>query len=96
VATLACPNHSWTFARSEPPADLVPGSGNALAGIISRSGLPKGVFNLVMGRGSIVGEAFLNTQREFPGGNSKVIFGLGPATRTCVALRATDMHGVLK
>jgi acyl-CoA reductase-like NAD-dependent aldehyde dehydrogenase len=42
------------------PADLVPGSGHALAEIISRSGLPKGVFNLVMGRGSVVGETLLN------------------------------------
>src|SRR5262245_29861262 len=38
------------------PADLVPGSPWALADILSRSGLPKGVFNLVMGRGSVVGE----------------------------------------
>ena len=38
------------------PADLVPGCAWALADIISRSGLPKGVFNLVMGRGSVVGE----------------------------------------
>src|SRR5215510_11042883 len=38
------------------PADLVPGSAWALADILSRSGLPKGVFNLVMGRGSVVGE----------------------------------------
>ena len=41
------------------PADLVPGSAWALAEIISRAGLPAGVFNLVMGRGSVVGEAFL-------------------------------------
>jgi len=33
------------------PADLVPGSAWALAEIISRAGLPAGVFNLVMGRG---------------------------------------------
>ena len=38
------------------PADLVPGCAWALADIISRSGLPNGVFNLVMGRGSVVGE----------------------------------------
>lgn len=31
------------------PADLVPGSAWALAEIISRSGLPAGVFNLVTG-----------------------------------------------
>jgi alpha-ketoglutaric semialdehyde dehydrogenase len=41
------------------PADLVPGSAWALADILSRSGLPKGVFNLVMGRGSDVGAAML-------------------------------------
>src|SRR6202008_295338 len=37
------------------PADLVPGSAWALAEIISRSGIPAGVFNLVMGRGSVIG-----------------------------------------
>src|SRR5437763_11464433 len=41
------------------PADLVPGCAWALADILSRSGLPQGVFNLVMGRGSVVGEAIL-------------------------------------
>lgn len=45
------------------PADLVPGSAWALADIISRSGLPEGVFNLVMGRGSIVGAAFIEDPR---------------------------------
>ncbi|MFI4987432.1 MAG: aldehyde dehydrogenase family protein, partial [Alphaproteobacteria bacterium] len=41
------------------PADLVPGCAWALADIIARAGLPAGVFNLVMGRGSVVGEALL-------------------------------------
>src|SRR5262249_31364731 len=41
------------------PADLVPGCGWALAEIISQAGLPAGVFNLVMGRGTVVGEAIL-------------------------------------
>jgi aldehyde dehydrogenase (NAD+) len=45
------------------PADLVPGSAWVLAEILSRSGLPAGVFNLVMGRGSVVGEKFLNDPR---------------------------------
>jgi len=45
------------------PADLVPGSAWALAEILSRSGLPQGVFNLVMGRGSVVGEKLLNDPR---------------------------------
>jgi aldehyde dehydrogenase (NAD+) len=43
------------------PADLVPGCAWAIAEIISRSGIPAGVFNLVMGRGSIVGEAMLQS-----------------------------------
>lgn len=41
------------------PADLVPGSAWALADIIHRSGIPAGVFNLVMGRGSVVGERLI-------------------------------------
>ena len=42
------------------PADFVPGCAWALADIISRAGLPPGVFNLAMGRGSIVGETLVN------------------------------------
>ncbi|MFT4520405.1 MAG: acyl-CoA reductase-like NAD-dependent aldehyde dehydrogenase [Halioglobus sp.] len=38
------------------PAEIVPASAWILADIINRSGLPKGVFNLVMGKGSVVGE----------------------------------------
>jgi alpha-ketoglutaric semialdehyde dehydrogenase len=41
------------------PADLVPGSAWALVEIASRAGLPRGVLNLVMGRGSVVGQVFL-------------------------------------
>ncbi len=41
------------------PADLVPGCAWALTDILSRSGLPEGVFNLVMGPGSQVGAAIL-------------------------------------
>ncbi|MGL4494541.1 MAG: aldehyde dehydrogenase family protein [Beijerinckiaceae bacterium] len=44
------------------PADLVPGSAWALGDIIARSGLPEGVFNLVMGRGSVVGQAMLESR----------------------------------
>jgi len=43
------------------PADLVPGSAWALADILARAGIPAGVFNLVMGRGSVVGEVFVNS-----------------------------------
>jgi aldehyde dehydrogenase (NAD+) len=42
------------------PADLVPGSAWALADILVRAGVPTGVFNLVMGRGSVVGEVLVN------------------------------------
>jgi acyl-CoA reductase-like NAD-dependent aldehyde dehydrogenase len=45
------------------PADLVPGSGWALADILTRAGLPKGVLNLVMGRGSEVGATLLDDVR---------------------------------
>lgn len=45
------------------PADLVPGSSWAIAEIIHRAGFPAGVFNLVMGRGSVVGEAILSDPR---------------------------------
>jgi aldehyde dehydrogenase (NAD+) len=41
------------------PADLVPATAHALADIIVRAGVPPGVFNLVMGRGSIVGDALV-------------------------------------
>jgi aldehyde dehydrogenase (NAD+) len=41
------------------PADLVPGSAWALVDIIHRAGLPKGVLNLVMGRGADVGQTIL-------------------------------------
>ena len=45
------------------PADLVPGSAWALADILHRAGLPAGVFNLVMGRGSEVGQVLLDDPR---------------------------------
>lgn len=42
------------------PAELAPASGWAIAEILSRSGLPQGVFNLVMGSGSAVGSVLVN------------------------------------
>jgi alpha-ketoglutaric semialdehyde dehydrogenase len=42
------------------PAELVPATAWAIVDIAARSGLPKGVLNLVMGKGSIVGEALIN------------------------------------
>ncbi|MGA7833665.1 MAG: aldehyde dehydrogenase family protein [Acidimicrobiales bacterium] len=43
------------------PADLVPGSAWELARLIAESGVAPGVFNLVMGRGSVVGEAIITS-----------------------------------
>ncbi len=43
------------------PAGLVPGSGWALSEIISRAGLPAGVFNLVNGSGREVGETIVTS-----------------------------------
>jgi aldehyde dehydrogenase (NAD+) len=43
------------------PADLVPGSAWAIVDILHRNGLPKGVLNLVMGKGSVVGQAMLDS-----------------------------------
>jgi alpha-ketoglutaric semialdehyde dehydrogenase len=45
------------------PAELVPGSAHALSEIIIRAGVPSGVFNLVMGKGSVVGEALLQSPK---------------------------------
>lgn len=45
------------------PAELVPGCAWAIAEIISRSGLPEGVFNLVMGRGSEIGPKMIDDPR---------------------------------
>ena len=43
------------------PADLVPGCSWAIVDILQRAGLPKGVLNLVMGKGSVVGQAMLDS-----------------------------------
>jgi acyl-CoA reductase-like NAD-dependent aldehyde dehydrogenase len=43
------------------PADLVPGSAWELVKIIAEAGAPAGVINLVMGRGSVIGEALVNS-----------------------------------
>ncbi len=42
------------------PADMTPASAWMLAEIMAEAGVPAGVFNLVMGRGSVVGEALIN------------------------------------
>lgn len=59
IAPALCYGNTVVFK----PADLVPGCAWSISEIISRSGLPAGVFNLVMGKGSIVGEAIVNDRR---------------------------------
>jgi acyl-CoA reductase-like NAD-dependent aldehyde dehydrogenase len=44
------------------PADLVPGSTWAIVDILHRAGLPHGVVNLVMGKGSVVGQTMLDSK----------------------------------
>ena len=41
------------------PADLTPGCAHVIAELLDECGCPPGVFNLVMGRGSVVGEAIV-------------------------------------
>jgi acyl-CoA reductase-like NAD-dependent aldehyde dehydrogenase len=55
IAPALCFGNSVVFK----PAELVPGSAHALAEIIARSGIPAGVFNLVVGSGSVVGQTML-------------------------------------
>ncbi len=43
------------------PADLVPGTAHLLTQILHEAGVPAGVFNLVMGRGSVVGDAVVHS-----------------------------------
>lgn len=57
IAPALCYGNTVVFK----PAELVPGCAWALAEVISRAGLPAGVFNLVMGKGSIVGEALVGS-----------------------------------
>ncbi|HEX8167623.1 MAG TPA: aldehyde dehydrogenase family protein [Beijerinckiaceae bacterium] len=67
------------------PADLVPATAHALSEIIVKAGVPAGVFNLVMGRGSEVGQAML----EHPGVAAVSFTGSVPTGRgvaaACVA-----------
>jgi aldehyde dehydrogenase (NAD+) len=67
------------------PADLVPGSAWALSEILSRAGLPAGVFNLVMGRGSVVGEAIVTAK-----GVDAITFTGSVGTGRSVAMKAVE------
>jgi len=57
IAPALCFGNAVVFK----PADLVPGSSWAIVDILHRAGLPKGVLNLVMGKGSVVGQTLLDS-----------------------------------
>ncbi|KAA0700610.1 aldehyde dehydrogenase family protein [Neorhizobium sp. P12A] len=57
IAPALCYGNTVVFK----PADLVPGCSWAIVDILHRAGLPKGVLNLVMGKGSVVGQAMLDS-----------------------------------
>ena len=57
IAPALCYGNTVVFK----PADLVPGCSWAIIDILHRAGLPKGVLNLVMGRGSVVGQTMLDS-----------------------------------
>ncbi|MEP3047953.1 MAG: aldehyde dehydrogenase family protein [Roseibium sp.] len=59
IAPALCYGNSVVFK----PAELVPGSAWALADILHRASVPAGVFNLVIGPGSVVGQAMLEDAR---------------------------------
>lgn len=57
IAPALCYGNTIVFK----PADLVPGSAWAIVDILHRAGLPDGVLNLVMGKGSVVGQAIVES-----------------------------------
>jgi NAD-dependent aldehyde dehydrogenases len=57
IAPALCYGNTVVFK----PADLVPGCAWAIVDILKRAGLPDGVLNLVMGKGSVVGETMLQS-----------------------------------
>ncbi|EHK58424.1 aldehyde dehydrogenase family protein [Allomesorhizobium alhagi] len=57
IAPALCYGNTIVFK----PADLVPGCSWAIVDILHRAGLPKGVLNLVMGQGSVVGQTILDS-----------------------------------
>jgi len=59
IAPALCYGNTVVFK----PAELVPGSAWALTEIISRAAFPAGVFNLVMGKSSEIGDTLLNDPR---------------------------------
>ena len=69
------------------PASLVPGCAWALTEILAKAGLPKGVLNLIMGSGSVVGEALLDS----PDINA-ISFTGSVGTGRRIAVRCAETH----
>ena len=80
IAPALCYGNTVLFK----PAELVPGCAWALTEIISRAGLPPGVFNLVMGKGAVVGEALVASPAV-----SAISFTGSVATGQSVVAKAT-------
>ncbi|KPN62722.1 aldehyde dehydrogenase (NAD+) [Aliiroseovarius crassostreae] len=69
------------------PADLTPGSAHLLAEILHEAGVPAGIFNLVMGRGSVVGQAIV----DHPGVRAISFTGSVPVGRNMAVDAARGM-----
>lgn len=82
IAPALCYGNAVVFK----PADLVPGCAWAIVDILHRAGLPEGVLNLVMGRGSVVGEAILSSKDV-----DAVSFTGSVATGKHVAAKSAEM-----
>jgi alpha-ketoglutaric semialdehyde dehydrogenase len=85
IAPALCYGNTIVFK----PADLVPGCAWALVDILQRAGLPKGVLNLVMGRGSVVGQAMLDSS-DLAGLTFTFTFTGSTATGRRVALASIE------
>jgi acyl-CoA reductase-like NAD-dependent aldehyde dehydrogenase len=73
------------------PAELVPATAHALSQIIIEAGVPKGVFNLVIGKGSVVGETMI----QHPGVDA-ISFTGSVATGRGVAAKAVGANPMKK
>ncbi|MBO6827110.1 MAG: aldehyde dehydrogenase family protein [Sneathiella sp.] len=71
-------------------AELVPGCAWAIADILKRAGLPDGVFNLVNGRGSVIGPVMI----EHPKVNAISFTGSVPTGRSVAESCARNMKKV--
>ncbi|WP_349358000.1 aldehyde dehydrogenase family protein [Stappia sp.] len=75
------------------PADLTPGCAHALAEILVEAGVPAGVFNLVMGRGSVVGSAIVrHPQIDAISFTGSVPVGRGLAIEAAQSLKKVQLE----